>query len=391
MSRKKKHIAINFEMQDRAQYAAMLYLKNFIKGILLLPEDIRPEITIIYGGLITENDLADLKGKGFHFFHARDVYRNPVKRFINKISRTVIRKNLLPFVDRHFPAKHIDIIYPCPSRPEIENIPGKIFWKPDFQEKYFPEYFSEETRINFDHNFRKITDNKNHVLVLSSEDSLNDLRKFFPDHQCSTFVLPFVVFDENYSNPLGNEFKNQVWEKFNIKSNFILVPNQLWPHKNHALVIEAMHRLNLKGECPFIVFTGHTSSERNKKIFSELSDKIKEYQLESKCCFTGFLSKEEQIVLYKSSSFVLQPSLFEGWNTSVEECKAMNKFILCSDIPLHIEQIQTNCAFFKSKDADDLASQLRKYFEQTPEIIAEDYRLNQQRFSERIAQLFQLP
>ena len=40
----------------------------------------------------------------------------------------------------------------------------------------------------------------------------------------------------------------------------------------------------------------------------------------------------------RQSVAVLQPSLFEGWSTTVEEAKSIGKTILLSDIPVHREQ-----------------------------------------------------
>jgi glycosyltransferase involved in cell wall biosynthesis len=55
----------------------------------------------------------------------------------------------------------------------------------------------------------------------------------------------------------------------------------------------------------------------------------------------------------------INPSLFEGWSTSVEESKSMGKRILLSDIPVHREQAPELGIYFNPEDAEDLALQMR--------------------------------
>ena len=51
-------------------------------------------------------------------------------------------------------------------------------------------------------------------------------------------------------------------------------------------------------------------------------------------------------LIYKSKA-VINPSLFEGWNTSVEEAQNTKKKIILSDIAVHREQAQKFSFFLK--------------------------------------------
>ena len=37
----------------------------------------------------------------------------------------------------------------------------------------------------------------------------------------------------------------------------------------------------------------------------------------------GFISRQDQLSLMRDAIAVIQPSLFEGWSTVVEDCKAI--------------------------------------------------------------------
>ena len=67
------------------------------------------------------------------------------------------------------------------------------------------------------------------------------------------------------------------------------------------------------------------------------------------------LKASEQMALMAGSLAVINPSLFEGWSTTVEEAKSMGKVVLLSDIPVHREQAPLRGRYFQPDRAEDLA------------------------------------
>jgi hypothetical protein len=55
---------------------------------------------------------------------------------------------------------------------------------------------------------------------------------------------------------------------------------------------------------------------------------------------------------------VINPSLFEGWSTSVEESKSRGKAVIHSDIPVHCEQAPARGYFFNPHDPEQLLEHL---------------------------------
>jgi hypothetical protein len=49
----------------------------------------------------------------------------------------------------------------------------------------------------------------------------------------------------------------------------------------------------------------------------------------------GFIDRAEQTMLLKNAISIVQPSLFEGWSTVVEDAKALNQYMILSDIPVN--------------------------------------------------------
>ena len=61
----------------------------------------------------------------------------------------------------------------------------------------------------------------------------------------------------------------------------------------------------------------------------------------------------------RASDAVLNPSLFEGWSTTVEEAKSLGKRVVLSDIPVHREQAPAGAVYFPPRNPKALADVLR--------------------------------
>ena len=90
-------------------------------------------------------------------------------------------------------------------------------------------------------------------------------------------------------------------------------------------------------------------------------------------CFLGFIEREEQLILLKNAQAVIQPSLFEGWSTVIEDVKAQNNYIIASNLGVHQEQLidYPNYSLFDPKSATDLAEKMQQQF------IKNDYSYDQ--------------
>jgi glycosyltransferase involved in cell wall biosynthesis len=74
----------------------------------------------------------------------------------------------------------------------------------------------------------------------------------------------------------------------------------------------------------------------------------------------GAIPYEDMLGLMYHSIAVINPSLFEGWSTTVEESKSLGKKVLLSDIDVHLEQSPKRALFFNPNDSDELADLMHK-------------------------------
>ena len=65
----------------------------------------------------------------------------------------------------------------------------------------------------------------------------------------------------------------------------------------------------------------------------------------------------------RRSIAVVQPSLFEGWSTLVEDARLLGKPMILSNLPVHLEQNPPYSAFFEVNSPEDLAKLLGDFWQ----------------------------
>ena len=110
----------------------------------------------------------------------------------------------------------------------------------------------------------------------------------------------------------------------------------------HALqVIEkAIEVLKSQGHQVCVVFTGKEHDDRNPDFFKEITQMVIALDIADCVQLLGFINREDQLCLMKKALAVIQPSLFEGWSTVIEDAKAIQAKVIASDINVHREQLE---------------------------------------------------
>lgn len=366
MGKRRPELGIIYSM-DSDWIAGAYYLQNIVSSLNYLPKSLQPIVHIICDSQSTFNSFA-VATKYQYLKFAPDHYS---KFYI--LLKSVGRKFLgIPSSQK----KKLDtglrktkMIYPVNGLYLANMLNDKskaVAWIPDFQEEYLPELFSEEDRKN-----RKDTYNyyiKNKIpIVFSSNDALADFRKFYPNsNNVQCFVLPFSVFHPDFSSLNIDSIK----EKYSVSSQYLFCANQFWTHKNHLFLFNAFLEAKQKGLKLQLVCSGKIHDYRDETYKDRIMNFIRENKLQEDIRLLGFISREEQLCLMKHSYAVIQPSLFEGWSTVVEDAKRLNKFVFLSNLNVHQEQKPLNACFFNPRDKSDL---VHKLLSVTPRELEYDY------------------
>jgi glycosyltransferase involved in cell wall biosynthesis len=306
---------------------------------------------------------------------------NNFKRLINKVFYYI---NGVRVFNLKLDTDLKENVYPLYQDIQGANLNNAYYWIPDFQEEYYPNFFSAE-ELRAKRMMNKSLVAKGSSIIFSSTNALNDFNKFYPENLNVKRVLNFASFiDEGFRKLDISLLK----KKFNIAKPYFIVPNQFWKHKNHMVVLKAIALLK---ETPLdfqIVFTGKLVDYRNPEYSNQLKQYIIDTEIDKYVLFLGFIDRDEQLKLMSESISIIQPSLFEGWSTVVEDSKVINQVILVSDIPLHREQIDTNATFFDPNDEVDLSQKMELILKSRPLPIPLNYSDFQKKFASDFNNLF---
>ena len=226
-----------------------------------------------------------------------------------------------------------------------------IDWIPDFQELYYPAFFTNE-QLSFRCERAKKAEDKRAALVLSSKSCKADYLSKYSKDENDIFVIPFVSAIEKEIKDITNVYLDSILKKYEIQNGkYFIVSNQFWQHKNHIVVFKAIAELKRTKWIDYkFVFTGELKDYRNKEYYDSITEVIRNSDIQNDILILGFLTRREQLALMLGSKAVIQPSLFEGWGTVVEDAKVLDKTILLSDIPVHHEQMNEKCILFDPHD-----------------------------------------
>ena len=281
--------------------------------------------------------------------------RKSIKWFLSKIEQKIFKTNIL--LENILKKHNIQIL----SHAAITNLKNvkTINWIPDFQHIHLPQMFSEKEIQNRNNNFLKLIRDSD-LIVLSSFDALKDMKKFVPNYEDKARVLQFVSQPNNRYFELDEHDKSLLLQKYEIKDDFFYIPNQFWKHKNHMMIFEAISELKKDGIEINIVCTGYLGDYRNKTYIDDAREFIKSNNLEDNIKLLGLVDYEDVFALIKFSKAVINPSLFEGWSSTVEECKSVGKNMILSDLDVHKEQYP-NAVFFERDSIESLKEVLKFY------------------------------
>ncbi len=348
------------------------YILNIVHALNILDEAKKPEVTILSS---KKEDFDFVQSEtGYPFLGFLKIRR---KRRIDLLTK--IYKKLKYVYQAQVIDPELDMIFPNPEEHYvIENDEAKCYWIPDFQEENLPEFFPIRDIVSRKQDQVKIalTAKK---LILSSYDALNTYQSLYPFAKNTPLVLQFAVSNKVFS-PLDFGF---LQKKYKLKEGFFFCANQFWIHKNHMLLLEAVNKLKSEGFDIQVLCSGKDHDYRQTGLLGNLKKFVDENNLSEHVSFLGFIDRNEMLNLMHYSAAVIQPSLSEGWSTVVEDAKSLGKFVIASDLELHKEQLQNNFVLFEARECDSLATAIKNFVEEPPDLMETNYQENIRTFGEK--------
>jgi glycosyltransferase involved in cell wall biosynthesis len=346
----RKRLGLIF-INDEQWVGGTYYTINLIHALNILTEENKPEIVTFSN----EEDFKKLQNETQYPYLKFELF---VQQNLGILSRLINKITLKFFRVKIFKQKykgHLDALFIMQRSSYLESIPFKkrIYWIPDFQDKHYPEYFTQEGLAKKHKRSQWIADHAKNV-ILSSEAVKKDWEKFYPNFKGRTKVVHFAVTHPEYDNIEIS----QLVRKFGLPVKYFFAPNQFWAHKNHMVVIKAVEILKKEGKSVIVAFSGKENDNRNPGYTEKLKKYVKENDLMDVIRFLGFLERREQLKLMKHAVAIIQPSLFEGWSTVIEDAMAMNQRVIASDLEVNKEQLGDKGIYFEKQNVQGLVEKI---------------------------------
>lgn len=230
---------------------------------------------------------------------------NPERRFLNKYNL-----DLLHIPRQHSPA--YDLKYPV------------VVTMHDIQHFHFPEFFTPLERIHKAIRYHITMQEADHIIV-SYNHVKQDLIKYFKSSEKKISVCP-VPLNEDWI--IDEATPPQVLkDKYHLPDTFILTPAATWEHKNHVAILEALNILRGESYNIFWVATGHLTP-----YYKTIKSKIEELKLNNHVLFTGIVPEADLKGLYRMTSLVVIPTLYEAGSGPLFESMRYKVPVVCSNV-----------------------------------------------------------
>jgi len=234
-----------------------------------------------------------------------------------------------------------------------------IAWFPDFQHRRLPQLFPAAARWRREAGFRtQIASGR--TVMLSSESSHRDFRKFYPGAKNEVCVVRFATQPSPAfltANPA------EIVAQYHLPEKYFYLPNQFYTHKNHQVVVDALAILAKRGFDAVVCASGSTEDRRERGYFDQVMERVRSRGVEKRFIHLGMIPLSHVYALLRACAALINPSRSEGWSTTVEEAKSFGVPMILSDLDVHREQAIGTASYFGTDDAVALADHLMRTFE----------------------------
>lgn len=238
-----------------------------------------------------------------------------------------------------------------------------IGYIPDLQHIHLPYLFTEEERASRNRHFIKMMRECGTIFV-NSQHTCKDLKEQYLEEskKCNFFLMDFLPFGSNLYDVLNVNI-----EKYKLPKRYFMFSNQLWVHKDLPTALRAM-RLLLQDERykdVELICSGVTYDYRNLDYWGQVEQLIQDLEIQNHVRFLGYIPKNEQLAILRSSISVIQTTLFEGGpgGGATYDAVAYGASAIISDIEINQEIENDRVSFFKVGDSEDLCLKMKGHLD----------------------------
>jgi len=194
----------------------------------------------------------------------------------------------------------------------------------DISYERFPEFFTRRVRALFKILVPWSCRRADHIITMSESSKRDLVETYRLDPRRIT--VTYQAAAEN-CRPLDREqSRDRVKETYGIDSPFILYVGSLEPRKNLSRLLEAFAQLKHEGRLPHkLVIVG-----RKAWLYDGIFETLRKHSLEGEVALTGYVPNDDLPLFYNAATFMVYPSVYEGFGLPVVEAMACGTPVITS-------------------------------------------------------------
>ena len=195
-----------------------------------------------------------------------------------------------------------------------------------------------------------------------SESTKNDIIKYYgirPDK----VTVTYLGYDKDKFNPrIKEQESKRVKKKYKIENDYLLFLSTLKPRKNVEGLLKALTILEDKSLQ--LVIAG-----RKGWLYQTIFDRVREWGLEKKVVFTGFVDEEDVPALMTGAKVFVLPSFWEGFGIPVVEAMACGVPVVVSNAGSLPEVVGEAGVIVDPYQPEDIARGIKEAIDNRNELV----------------------
>jgi len=247
--------------------------------------------------------------------------RNPL------LTRLLTRlKLIVPPVLKELQAHPVHLLhYPGTTIDQLEVETPCVLTMHDIQQEYFPQFFSSRELARRRATYKPSAQKARQIITDTefTRQSLIEKYNVAPDK----IKAIHLGIDPVFQTAADPSLLAQVRRRYRLPERFIFFPANLWPHKNHLRLFEALKivRQKYQPDC-YLVLSGVFQAQQ-----ARLKALVIEHGLQEAVQILGYVPYTDLPGLYAAAELLVFPSLFEGFGMPVIEAMACGCPVVCAN------------------------------------------------------------
>jgi glycosyltransferase involved in cell wall biosynthesis len=220
----------------------------------------------------------------------------------------------------------------------------------DIQQEYYPEFFTraelQARALMFGPSCQEAT-----AVIAVSEFSKRCMIEQYglvPEKVHSVYEAGVQRIEDPANLPTVEELRR----KYHLPGCYAFYPANMWPHKNHRVLLLALHRLRQGyGMTLSLVLTGDDLGQ-----WGELEAVARHFHLHEDIHYLGYVPADALPGLYRGAAMLLCPSLFEGFGIPLVEAMTLGCPIAAANTTSIPEVVGDAALLFDPRQPDSIAT-----------------------------------